>query len=98
MHVVDAERFASVVQRPGTWTIGIRQWITLRKEVPMLVDRPERFITDLMVDDDEFAEVGSCPVLNHDLPSTFRFCGWSRAIRFPVFGISGLNNKRSGKS
>ncbi len=98
VHVVDAERLASVVQRPGARPIGIGQWIALRQEVPMLVDRPEGFVTDFMINDHEFTEVRTRAIFNHHLPATFCLCSRTGSQRLPVLGIPWFHNEGTGET
>ena len=69
VHIVDTERFAPVVQRPGSRPVGIGQRVTLRQEVAVLVHRPERFVTHFMINQHEFPEIRAHAVLNNGLPA-----------------------------
>ena len=57
VHLIDTERLAAIVQRPAARTIGIRQRIALRQEVAFFIQRTERFVADLVIEEDELAEV-----------------------------------------
>ncbi|MCG3768528.1 MAG: hypothetical protein JW394_0640 [Nitrospira sp.] len=70
MHVVDAERFAPIVNRAATGTIRIGQRVALWEKVALLVQRTERFVTDFMINYNKLPKVRAGSVLNHDLPTT----------------------------
>src|SRR5438067_1061981 len=57
MHIIDAERLTAIVQCPASRTVGVSQWIALREEVALLVDRAERLIANFVIDQDELPEV-----------------------------------------
>ena len=86
MHLIDAERLAAIVDRTATRTIGVGQWIALRQEVTLLVQRPEGFVADLVIEQHELAEVRSGPVVDHDLPSAVRIGRGARSERIEVLG------------
>src|SRR4029079_1725984 len=90
VHLIDPERLAAIVQRTATRTIGVRQRITLRQEVTFFVQRTERFVADLVIEQDELAEIRASPVIDIDLPPALHFPVWTaaqgvnilRALRF----------------
>src|SRR5262249_50621063 len=68
VHIVDAERLTPIVDRTATRTIRIGQWIALRQEIALPIDRTERFVADLVIDQHELTEIRTGPVLNDRLP------------------------------
>ena len=77
MHIIDAERLAPVIQRAAAGAIRIRQRITLREEVALLVDRTERLIANLVIDQDELPEVRPLWRIDNRLPTAAHLSGVS---------------------
>ena len=59
MHLIDPERLAAIVDRTTTRTIGIRQRVTLREKIALLVQWSERFVSDLMIEEHKLTEIRS---------------------------------------
>src|SRR5678816_3890566 len=95
MHVVDAERLAAIVDRAATRTIGVGQRITLRKEVALLVEGAERFVTDFVIDQHELTEIGAGAVLDDGLPAARGRCGIACAQRLEITRSARLNDERA---
>ena len=93
VHVVDAERFAAIVQRSRPRTIGVRQRVALRQEVAVLVHRTKRFITHLMINQHEFAKIRTRAVLDHRLPPASVLRGRPRSQRIVVLRPARLDDK-----
>ena len=93
VHIVDAERLATIVDRAATRTISIGQGITLREEVTFLVQRSERFVTDFVVIEYEFPKVRTSPVLDHNLPAAGGWGCVTAAERFPIGRTAGLDHE-----
>ena len=64
----------------------------------MLIDRPEGFIPDFVINDDKFTKSGPGPILDHDLPPTRGFGGWTRSKWLPVLRPNWFHNERAGKT
>src|SRR5262249_5308524 len=84
-----------IVDRAAARTIGIGEWIALREEVALLVQRTKRFITDLMIDQHEFPEVGTSAVLDNGLPAARGRGGIARTQRLEVAGAARLDDERA---
>ena len=95
MHVIDSERLASIVDRAAAWTVRIRQRITLRQEIALLIEWSEGLVADFVVIQHEFTEVRAGSVLDHDLPATGGRSRISGSERFPVGGAFGFHDKRT---
>ncbi len=67
--VVDPERLAAVVQGARRGPVGVRLRIPLRDHFPVPVERTERFVPHLVVEQDEFPEVLGVVVGNHHHPA-----------------------------
>ena len=93
VHVVDAERFAAIVQRTRSRTIGVRQRIALRQEVAVLVHRTKRFIAHLMINQHELAKIRARAVLDHRLPPAAVFRSRPRSQRIIVFRPARLDDE-----
>ena len=95
MHLINAERFAAVVQRAAAWTIGVGQRIPLGQEIALLVDRPEGFVTDFVIEDHVLAEIRARAVVNHHLPAAPGFGRRSQADWFKVTRALRFHHKGS---
>src|SRR5262245_47542779 len=93
VHIVNAERLAAVVDRAASWTIRVGQRIALRKEVALLVEGAERFVSDFMVEQHELAEIRTGAVLDHDLPTAGCRCRVPGSERFPIARPPGLDHE-----
>ncbi len=63
-----AVRFAAIVQQAGGGPIGVRMRVSLGQHVALAIQQTERFVTGLVIEDDEFAEVGAVRHIDHGLP------------------------------
>ena len=93
VHVVDAERFAAIVQGPRARTIGVRQRVALRQEVAVLVHRTKRLVTHFMVNQHELAEIRARAVLDHRLPPASVLRGGPRSQRIVVLRPARLDDE-----
>src|SRR5262245_34484691 len=95
MHLIDAERLTAIVDRTAARTIGIRQRVTLGQEVPLLIQRTEGFVADLVIEQDELAEVRSGPIIDVHLPARFHLSIWTAPERIQVLRSFRFDDKPS---
>src|SRR5262249_22969620 len=93
VHVVNAERLATIVDRTATWTVCVGQRIALREEVALLVEGAECLVADFVVDQHELTEVGAGTVLNDGLPAARGRCGIACAQRLEVARSARLDDE-----
>ncbi len=93
VHLVDAEGLAAIVDRAAARAVGVGQRIALRQEVALLVQRTEGFVADFVIEQHEFAEVRSGPVVDVDLPARLDFLVGAAADRIDVLGSLRLHDE-----
>src|SRR5581483_10975595 len=95
VHIIDAERFAAIIQRAAAWTVGIGQRIALGKELALLIDRAECLITDFMVDQHELPEIRTGAVSDDRLPPAGLRSGIATTDRLEILGALWLDHERA---
>jgi len=76
--VIDPERLAAIIECACRGTIGVGVRVPLRDHLAAPVQRAERLIPDLMVENGIFPEVGDVRIRDHHLPAAFSFLAGDR--------------------
>src|SRR5690242_8168487 len=93
MHLIDPERLTAIVDRTASRTIGISQRIALGEEVTLLIQGTEGFVADLVIEQDELAEVRSGPVIDVHLPTGLHLSVRAASERIQIFRSLRLDDK-----